>query len=182
MVLSNSSSRARNKAQTIVQCQGGGSKKAGLIPRENQPSAVSIAHLGGKPLGSQGHHKSLVQSMIMMPHQKNLTISRGIGRNPPVRFSAWNENQTSAKACALNEATAQFSNAKIALDAAQAAHVAAQIEKSNAETASIADPTDQALIAAFNAAVITLAEASATLDAANEAFVAAQAKLTAVVA
>jgi hypothetical protein len=166
MVLSNSSSRARNKAQTIVQCQGGGSKKAGLIPRENQPSAVSIAHLGGKPLGSQGHHKSLVQSMIMMPHQKNLTISRGIGRNPPVRFSAWNENQTSAKACALNEATAQFSNAK-----------------SDAEAAKNADSTgNQTLIAAFDTAVITLAEASAALDAASEAFVAAQAKLTAVVA
>ena len=56
------------------------------------------------------------------------------------------------------------------------------MEKSDAETAKDANPTDPALIAAFATAVITLAEASATLDAASEAFVAAQAKLTAVVA
>jgi hypothetical protein len=98
MVYSSGAKRSRYSNSIVNQCQGGGSKKAGLISRV-VPSAVSIMHLGGGELGSQGHHRSLPQSMIMMPHQKNVTGGMGTGRKVKgIRHSAWNTIGTSAKA------------------------------------------------------------------------------------
>ena len=94
MVLLNSSSRARNATQTKNQCQGGGDKKAGLITRQ-VPSAVSLAYTP--------HYRSLQNTWVMMPFQKNVTSGLGIGRKATgIRKSAWNTNGTSAKVCSIN--------------------------------------------------------------------------------
>ena len=87
MVYLNSSKRARSAAQTMNQCQGGGSKKTGLVSRI-VPSAVSLAH--------SSHRKSISQTLIMMPHQQNVSGSVGVGRRAPIRHSAWNTNGTSS--------------------------------------------------------------------------------------
>jgi hypothetical protein len=95
MVYLNSASRSRNAGQIVNQCQGGGPKKYGLIPREAKPAAVHLAH--------RTHYLSLSQSQMMKPHQMNVTANLGIGRRPHgVRFSAWNTNGTSAKVCSMN--------------------------------------------------------------------------------
>ena len=97
MVLLNAASRARNVGQTKNQCQGGGPKKPGLIPRENKPAAVALQH--------KAHYKSLPQSMVMMPHQRNVTNGLGVGRKAQgIRFTAWNVNGTSARVCSINAA------------------------------------------------------------------------------
>lgn len=94
MVLLNASKRARNAAQTKNQCQGGGEKKAGLITRQ-VPSAVSLAY--------NSQFRSLANTMVMMPHQKNVTAGVGIGRKiTGIRRSAWNTNGTSANVCMIN--------------------------------------------------------------------------------
>ena len=96
MVYYNASSRARNAGQTVNQCQGGGNKKYGLIPRENQPASVAQAH--------KAHYKSLAGTMKMAPHQTNVTNGMGIGRKvSAIRFSAWNTNGTSARVCSMNK-------------------------------------------------------------------------------
>ena len=100
MVYSSGSSRSRYSNSITNKCQGGGNKKPGLITRI-VPSAVSVAHLGASGVdgkGTQPHHKSAPQTMIMMPHQRNVTNGMGIGRKvPSIRFGAWNTNGTSAK-------------------------------------------------------------------------------------
>jgi len=94
MVYLNASSRARNAAQTKNQCQGGGDKKAGLITRQ-VPSAVSLAY--------KSEFRSVANTLVMMPHQMNVTAGLGIGRKiTGIRRSAWNTNGTSAKVCMLN--------------------------------------------------------------------------------
>ena len=89
MVLLNASTRARNVGQTITQCLGGGNKKYGLIPRENQPAAVALAH--------KSHYKSHPETVKMATHQMWVTGGMGIGRKlQTLRHSAWNTNGTSA--------------------------------------------------------------------------------------
>ena len=92
MVLLNASSRARHTGMSTNICQGGGSKKPGLIPTKNQPAAAALAH---KPA-----LRSLLQINMMPQSRKNVTNGFGIGRrNTSVRYSAWNTNSTSAKIC-----------------------------------------------------------------------------------
>lgn len=88
------SSKVAHKSTIVNQCQGGGSKKPGLIPRENSTASVSRA---------QYHeYRSQKNSLMMMPHQKNVTANLGIARKlPAIRKSAWNVNGTSASV-ALN--------------------------------------------------------------------------------
>jgi len=94
MVYYNASSRARNATQTKNQCQGGGDKKAGLLPRQ-VPSAVSLAY--------KFQYRSVANTLVMMPHQINVTSGLGIGRKiVGIRWSAWNTNGTSANVCMLN--------------------------------------------------------------------------------
>ena len=94
MVLLNASARARNATQTQNQCQGGGVKKPGLIPRQ-VPSAVSMVY--------SSSYKSIPNTLIMQNWQKNVTNGVGIGRTiTGIRKSAWNTNGTSANVCKLN--------------------------------------------------------------------------------
>jgi hypothetical protein len=96
MVLLNASARARNSAQTKNQCQGGGEKKAGLLTRQ-VPSAVSLAY--------KTQYRSVSTTLVMMPHQQNVTTGLGIGRKVTgIRKSAWNTNGTSSKVCSINAA------------------------------------------------------------------------------
>lgn len=92
MVLYNSAKRSRTTGQIVNQCQGGGPKKYGLIPREAKPASVALAHAS--------HYKSIAQTQVMGAHQRNVTASLGIGRKAMgMRFSAWNTNGTSAMVC-----------------------------------------------------------------------------------
>ena len=94
-MLLNAASRARNTGMTNNLCQGGGPAKAGLIPIRNKSSAAMLA--------IQKHVKSVPQTWLMTPVQRNVTVNMGIGRRPQgVRFSAWNTNGTSANVCMLN--------------------------------------------------------------------------------
>lgn len=94
MVLLNASSRARNATLTKNQCQGGGDKKPGLIPRQVS-SAVSLAY--------SSSYKSAPNTMIMQRWQKNVTNGVGVGRTiTGIRPSAWNTNGTSANVCKIN--------------------------------------------------------------------------------
>jgi hypothetical protein len=99
MVYSSGSSRSRYSSSITNKCQGGGNKKPGLITRI-VPSAVSVAHLGASGTsgtGTQPHHKSLPQTMVMRTHQKNVTNGMGVGRKiHTIRQTAWNTNGTSA--------------------------------------------------------------------------------------
>jgi hypothetical protein len=95
MVLLNASSRARHTGMSNNQCQGGGSKKPGLIPTKNQPAAVALAH--------RPHLRSIKQLNMMPDSRKNVTNGFGVGRrSTSVRYSAWNTNGTSANVCMLN--------------------------------------------------------------------------------
>ena len=94
MVLLNASSRARHTGMSTNICQGGGSKKPGLIPTKNQPAAVALAH---KPA-----LRSAKQLNMMPNSRKNVTNGFGIGRrNTSIRYSAWNTKGTSASASCL---------------------------------------------------------------------------------
>ena len=101
MVYSSGASKSRYSNSIVNQCQGGGNKKPGLISRI-VPSAVSTIHLGGgksNPLGGQPHNKSAPQTLVMMPHQKNVTGCFGVGRQiKSIRSGAWNILGTSANA------------------------------------------------------------------------------------
>lgn len=95
MVLLNASSRARHTGMSNNQCQGGGSKKTGLIPTKNQPAAVALAH--------RSAIRSIKQTLEMPLSRQNVTNGFGIGRRATsVRYSAWNTNGTSANVCMMN--------------------------------------------------------------------------------
>lgn len=97
MVLLNASTRARHTGMTSNICQGGGSKKPGLIPTTNEASSVAMAR--------RSHIRSIAQLSMMDPSRRNVTNGFGVGRRPTsVRHSAWNTNGTSANVCMLNAA------------------------------------------------------------------------------
>ncbi len=160
MVLLNASSRARNATQTVNQCQGGGSKKPGLISRQ-VPAAVSMAY--------SSSYRSAPNTMIMQAWQKNVTNGVGVGRTiTGIRQSAWNTNGTSANICMINSIAEDADAVGIAAAIAAARVVANSVLMSwlvtEASTSSSnASSADTSTIALSNLSISTTIQAAKSL-------------------